>query len=158
MLLIENVLSFISNQIVIPIIVSAVTAIITGKIKDERKRRQEVKDKFREVLSKIKDMEEMTNSSVADNRFEDWHGKLNLYLDDLKELKKLINVYATDIPKKDIDSLKKLCQEIRRKLIIYDQAFVANNDISSIEREKYFYCYIDPDKTVIQQTVEELLE
>lgn len=156
--LIEKVISFISYQIVIPIIVSVITTIITGKIKDKRKRRQEAKDKFREALSKIKDKEEITNSPVTNNKFEDWRDMYNLYLDDLENLKKLINVYETDIPKEDIELLKKLCREIKQKLIIYKQAFVVNDDISSLEKGKYFHCYIEPDKTVIQQIVEELLK
>lgn len=156
---IKEVMSVISSQIIVPIIVSVVTTIATSKIKDKRKRRQKAKDKLKEVLTKIEKKEEITNSSVIiNNKVNDYCHTYHSYLGNLEELKKLINIYEKDIPKESISSFKELCQEINQKLIIYGQAFITNDDIQKREREIYYYCYIEPNQTKIQQKLEELLK
>lgn len=154
---IKEIMSVISNQIVVPVIVTAVTTIITSKIKDKIKRRQKAKDKLKEVLIKIEDKEEKTNSPITYNDYC-YTYNYNSYLGDLEELEKLINIYEKDIPKESISSFKELYQEIKRKLIIYEQAFIINDDIQKRERKIYYSRYIDPNQTKIQQKLEELLK
>lgn len=159
MTLIKEVMSVISSQIVVPIIVSVVTTIATNKIEDKRKRRQKAKDKLKEVLTKIEKKEKITNSSVINNnKVNDYCHTYNSYLDDLEELKELINIYKKDIPKESISSFNELCHEIDKKLKIYSQAFIINDDIQEREREIYYYHFIEKKQTKIQQKLEELLK
>lgn len=151
-------IKFLINSIIVPIVVGIISAIITPMVNLTISRKRMVKDKLRGLLSRIMDCERETNPSVTDNKKEDYISIYASYYTVLTGLRIFVDTYGTSISCENDEMCKQLIEEIDQKLVIYKTAFIIGGDIQQIEQSKYWYKYIEPEETKIQQLAEELLK
>lgn len=145
-------------SIVVDTLADMVADINASVIVDVFKWRKEDKKKLEGVLEELYELEVTSNSAIYCPDSDDTSKFCDEYFSKAQKLKKLIA--GTDkikLSKKKTDKCRLLYEEIDRKLLIYWCAFVQSVDISSEERQRYYYQYIAPETTDIQRLILELL-